>query len=138
MTRSQSQNPGDEVELSDQGETGLDGNSTESGELLTAILEEIRSMQKMMQQRHTIVGFLTHHVPIAISIVALAFTILSLFASWKALDLAKKANSWSYYTYEATLVGVRLSLMQLCALNLVRISFFTLWHLRLLRLAGQF
>jgi hypothetical protein len=125
MTHSQSQNPGDEgVSL---GETGRDGNFTESEKLLAAILEEIRSKHKKKQGRRTFFGFLMHHAfPIAISIVALAFTILSLFASWKALDLAKMANSWSYYTYEATLVGVRLSLMQLCALNLVSVSFSTL------------
>jgi hypothetical protein len=62
-------------------------------------------------------------VPITISIVALAFAILSLIASWRQLDLAKKANSWSYYSYEATLVQTRLSLMQLCAQDLVSVYF---------------
>jgi len=114
---SQSQSPSNVPD--NQSETGHEGNPTELEKLLADILEEIRFKRKEQQQRRTFFGFLIHHaLPIAISIVALAFTILSLFASWKALDLARKANGWSYYAYEAALVGVRLSLMQLCAMNL--------------------
>jgi hypothetical protein len=46
--------------------------------------------------------------------VASAFTILSLFASWKSLEAAKKANKWAYYSYQAALVQIRVSLLQLC------------------------
>ena len=45
--------------------------------------------------------------------VASAFTILSLFPSWKSLEAAKKANKWAYYSYQAALVQIRVSLLQL-------------------------
>ena len=63
-----------------------------------------------------------------VSIVGTLFAILSVVASWKALDLATKANNftleanrkadiandWAYLSYNASLVQIRLSLMQFC------------------------
>ena len=56
-----------------------------------------------------------------IAIAGTLFGILSVLASWRALDLATKANlkadranDWAYLSYNASLVQIRLSLMQFC------------------------
>ena len=59
-------------------------------------------------------------IPLGVSIVALVFGILSVYASWKALDLAQAAYNQEYWAYEAQKIANRLSIMQLCALNLVK------------------
>jgi hypothetical protein len=58
--------------------------------------------------------FLRYWFPLLVSIAAAVFAILSLFASWKALSAANKANSWAYLSYNSSLVQIRLSIMQLC------------------------
>jgi hypothetical protein len=71
-------------------------------------------------------GILKHWMPLVVSIPALVFSILSfvwaykaLDAAYKALDAASLANRWAYETYTLTLIADRLSLMQLCAMNIV-------------------
>ena len=64
-------------------------------------------------------GILKHWTPLVVSMIALVFSILSFVWAYKALDAASLANSWAYHTYTLTLIADRLSLMQLCAMNLV-------------------
>jgi Mn2+/Fe2+ NRAMP family transporter len=68
-----------------------------------------------------LVKLLTEHpsIPLLVSIAALIFGILSLYASWKALELAQYANKLAYYAYEASKYGNRLTFFELCAMNLV-------------------
>lgn len=62
---------------------------------------------------------LKNWTPLVVSILALIFSILSFIWSYKALQAASLANRWAYYTYQLTLIADRLSLMQLCAMNMV-------------------
>jgi heme A synthase len=52
-----------------------------------------------------------------VSIVASVFAILSVLAAWKAQAAANKANDWAYLSYNASVVQIRLAVMQLCVDN---------------------
>jgi len=73
------------------------------------------------------------YVPLIVSIVAMIFSILSVIAGWKALNAASLSNRWAYYSYQLSLIADRLSLMELCAMNVVsgRRLFFRFPRLRL-------
>jgi hypothetical protein len=59
------------------------------------------------------------YFPLVVSLIAMIFSILSVAAGWKALEAAGLANRWAYYSYQQSLIGNRLALIELCAMNVV-------------------
>jgi hypothetical protein len=59
------------------------------------------------------------YFPLVVSLIAMIFSILSVTAGWKALEAASLANRWAYYSYQQSLIANRLTLIELCAMNVV-------------------